>query len=503
MPVKPALDFFHSQHTWLTFDDVLLLPDFSEVVPDNAEVTSKFSRNIGLKIPIVSAAMDTVTESSMAIEMAILGGLGIIHKNLSIEKQAEEVARVKHHLSGVIERPIRVYADQTVAEILEMRRNRDFSFHSFPVTDRSDNFMGIITGTNFDFCDDDSRLVSEIMTSNPVTAPKDTDLKTAYEIMMRHKKKTLPLVDNGRVCGMYVFRDVKRIKEGHSNNYCLDEKQRLRVGAAIGVGEEAMTRLEALMAEDLDVVVIDTAHGDTLNVINMVNTVRDIKRQGYKIDVVAGNVAAGEGAKRLADAGADGIKVGIGPGSICTTRVISGVGGPQVSATYTCVRALEEAGHDIPLCADGGITYSGAITLAIGAGAHSVMMGSLIAGTIPSPGKIVFLDGRQWKTYRGMGSVGAMQENSGSRERYGQSGKSDIVPEGIEGLVPFSGPLESMITQYIGGLRRGMGYVGAKNIETLRQKATFIHVTNAGQKESHPHDIKITRDAPNYHGVMV
>lgn len=498
MMSKTVLERAREEGIALTFDDVRLKTGYSEVMPDDVNLESKFSRNVGLKIPIVSAAMDAVTEYKLAIELAKLGGLGVIHKNLSPKEQAFNVTRVKHHLNGLIEKPICAYEDEKVSEILSKRDAQDYTFHSFPVLSREGKLVGIITRNDFEFCDDNSYPAAEIMSTDLLTAPKETDLDKAYDVMRKEKKKILPLVkEDGKIVGMYVFSDVKRIKTRSAETYNVDNKNQLRVGAAVGVGESALERVALLAKKNVDVIVIDTAHGDTKSVIE---TLKEIKRNYNGLDVVVGNISIGASAKRLADAGADGIKIGQGPGSICTTRQIAGVGRPQVSAIYDCVKELEK--YEIPICADGGLRDSGDIPIAIGAGAHSVMMGGMLAGTEEAPGEIVFLQGRQWKNYRGMGSLSAMEESKSSRERYlqGEGGKDQIIPEGVEGLVLYKGKLDEVIFQYVGGLRRGMGYVGAASIKELRKKGDFDRITAAGFSESHPHDIKITKETPNYGG---
>jgi IMP dehydrogenase len=499
MREKKVLENARKEGFALTFDDVRLLTGYSKVMPDDVNLKSWFSRNIPLNMPIVSAAMDSVTEYKMAIGLAKLGGLGILHKNLTPEEQAKQVARVKHHLNGKIEKPIIVNLGDSIEEMLKRREEKGYGFSSFPVLNNDGKLAGILTGNDFEFCDDKSKLARDMMTQDLVTGKPETTVEEAYKIMKERKKKALPLVDSdGFLRGMYVFSDVQRIVTGDGKMYNVDNKGQLRVGAAIGVGDDSFSRLEELIREGVDVVVIDTAHGDSKAVIE---TLKEIKEKYSGLDVVAGNISVGESALRLAKAGADGIKVGQGPGSICTTRIIAGVGRPQVSAVYDCVLAVERLGqYKVPVCADGGLTNSGDIPIAIAAGAHSVMMGSMLAGTDEAPGELVFVEGRQWKSYRGMGSLGAMEANKGSRERYGQkkTGKDSLVPEGVEGLVPYKGRLTNVIEQYVGGLRRGMGYVGAATIEELRDKGDFDRITSAGIKESHPHNILITRDAPNY-----
>jgi IMP dehydrogenase len=476
----------------LTYDDVRLTTGYSGVLPDDVSVESRFSRNVGLKIPIVSAAMDTVTEAEMAIEIAKLGGIGVIHKNFAPQEQAYQVAKVKFHLNGLIEKPICFDENATISEILARREERGFNFQSFPILDAEQRLVGILTKNDFDFCEDHSLKARQIMTRNVITGEPGIGLREAYAIMKQNKKKALPLVDKSRkIAGMYTFIDVQRILFGDSKTYNIDKNGRLRVAAAIGVYNDAFERVEKLIHEKIDLVIIDTAHGDSKGVIE---TLKEIKKN-YNIDVIAGNISEPESAERLLKAGADGLKIGQGPGSICTTRIIAGIGKPQVSAIYECARVAEKYG--VPVCADGGLKFSGDIPIAIGAGAHSVMMGNMLAGTKESPGEFRFHQGMQYKVYRGMGSLGAMESHKGSRERYNQ-GKNEIIPEGMEGMVPYKGTLKEVLYQYIGGLKRGMGYVGARDIEELRAIAQFVRITEAGKAESHPHDIIITREAPNY-----
>jgi len=478
----------------LTFDDVRLETGYSEVMPDNVNIETRFSRNIPLKIPIVSAAMDTVTEHEMAIELAKLGGLGLIHKGLNAKEQADEVSKVKFHLNGLIEKPICFYENETIEEILNKKAEKGYSFDSFPVLNNSGRLAGILTANDFDFCIHKSRKAKEIMTTELITAGQKTTIKEAYDIMIKRKKKVLPLInDKKEIVGMYTFSDVQRIVQGNSKTYNADENGQLRVAAAIGVYDDAFERLEKLAKEKIDVVVIDSAHGDSKPVIE---TLKKIKKQ-YDIDVVAGNISSAESAERLIKAGADGIKIGQGPGAICTTRIIAGIGTPQLTAIYNCSKVADK--YNIPVCGDGGLKYPGDITIAIGGGASSVMLGSMLAGTKEAPGDILFHQGMQYKVYRGMGSLSAMEKYSSSRERYNQ-GKDRLIPEGMDGMVPYKGRLEDVLYQYIGGLRRGMGYVGAKNIKELKKKADFVRITEAGKSESHPHDIVITREAPNYKG---
>jgi IMP dehydrogenase len=476
----------------LTYDDVRLTTGYSAVLPDSINIESKFSKNVGLKIPIASAAMDTVTEAEMAIEIAKLGGIGVIHKNFSPQEQAAQVAKVKYHLNGLIEKPICFDENVSIGEILAYRKEKEFSFHSFLITDKNYRLVGILTKNDFDFCEDFSLKAKQVMTKSVITGNPSIGLREAYRVMKESKKKAIPLVDkDGKVAGLYTFSDVKRILSGDSKSFNVDKNGRLRVAAAVGVYDDAFERVESLVAEKIDLVIIDTAHGDSKGVME---TLKVLKKR-YEVDVVVGNISEPESAERLCRAGADGLKIGQGPGSICTTRIIAGIGKPQVSAIYECAKVASKFG--VPVCADGGLKYSGDIPIAIGAGAHSVMMGNMLAGTKESPGEFRFHQGVQYKVYRGMGSLGAMERYKGSRERYNQ-GKNDLVPEGMEGMVPYKGPLKEVICQYIGGLRRGMGYVGAENIEDLRAIAQFVRITEAGKAESHPHDIVITREAPNY-----
>jgi len=480
----------------LTFDDVRLKTgrQISQTLPKDVSISSKFSRNVPLKMPIVSAPMDTVTEHKMAIAMAKAGGLGIIHRNLTIREQASEVAKVKYHLHGLIRKPICISEDEIIENILKKRQEKGYNFHTFPVINKEKQLIGILTENDFDFCHDHSLKAKEVMTKDPISGNKKTTIDQAYDIMKKDKKKVLPLInENKELVGMYILSDIKRIKSGESNMYNIDNNGQLIVGAAIGIGEEAIERVKKLIEMKVDVVVIDTSHADSINVYN---TLKELKKTFPQLDVVVGNISEPESAKRLAEAGADGIKVGQGPGSICTTRIIAGIGAPQLSAVYKCSQAVK----DIPICADGGLRYSGDIPIAIGAGAHCVMMGGMLSGTKETPGEIVYLEGRSWKKYRGMGSLSAMQESKASRERYGQerSEKGQLIPEGIEGLKPYKGDVNQVLFQYSGGLRNGMGSIGAKNIEELRELADFIRITASGKTESHPHDVRITEDAPNY-----
>lgn len=497
MEEKLVLERARREKRGLTFNDVLLRVAYSEVLPEEADLRSHFSRNVSLKIPFVSAAMDTVTEHRLAIELAELGGIGIIHRNLTPEQQADEVARVKRNLNARVEKPVCVYEDQSIQSVLTLADENRYDFRSFPVLNREGKLVGLVTGNDFDLCRNPDDLVRDVMTRGVLTESRETDIGSAYEIMTREKKKVLPLVDEqGRVVGMYVFSDVERIKTGSAEKFNVDSNNRLRVGAAVGVGTEAYTRVSKLVKEGVDVIVIDTAHGNSKNVVE---TLREIKGN-FDVDVVVGNIGYEDAVKRLIDAGADGLKVGIGPGRICTTRIVAGVGVPQVSAVYNCARKTFELRSDVPICADGGVKYSGDIAILIAAGAHSVMMGGVFSGTDETPGEIVEKRGR-YKLYRGMGSIGAMKAGKGAMDRYSHpevESDEELVPEGIEGLVPCKGPLARIVHQYVGGLRKGMGYAGAKTIEDLRANGDFTEVSSAGASESHPGDVEHVKSSPNY-----
>jgi IMP dehydrogenase len=492
----------------ITFADVLLIPARSAFVPADADTHTRLTRRIELNIPLISAPMDTVTEAALAIALAQEGGIGIIHKNLSVENQAREVEKVKRSENGIIVDPITLPPTETIATA--RRVMREYNVSGIPIiegapsapqgphrrhtgngTGKSPRLVGIMTRRDLKFQEDDNRKIGEVMThENLVTAPEHTTLDEAERILYRAKVEKLLLVDKeNRLAGLITMRDIDKMHQ--FPNSCKDKRGRLRVGAATGVLD--MARVEALIRADVDVVVVDTAHGHSQNVID---TVKEIKRK-YEIEVIAGNVATPEGARDLIEAGADGIKVGIGPGAICTTRIISGVGVPQITAIMNAASIADLSG--VPVIADGGIRHSGDITKAIAAGASCTMMGSLFAGLDESPGELVIHQGRRYKTYRGMGSMGAMI--SGSKDRYGQSGvreTSKLVPEGVEGRVPYRGPLGDFVYQLVGGVRAGMGYCGAKNIEALRKDARFCRVSGASMAESHPHDITITKESPNY-----
>ena len=472
----------------LTFEDVLLVPQYSEILPKQVDVKTRISKNVTLNIPIVSAAMDTVTEHRTAIMMARLGGIGVIHKNMDVESQAKEVKRVKKSERGVIIDPIFINPEATVAEALSLMS--DLHISGVPVIDKDRKLIGILTNRDLRFETNMSTLVKDRMTKAPlITAPKGCTLDDAEKIFSQNRVEKLPIVDkDGRLDGLITIKDLKKRKEYPNANK--DRYGRLRVAAAIGVGQ--IDRAKALVDAGVDVIVIDSAHGHSKGIID---TLKEVKAN-FNVDVVAGNIANPAAVKDLAEAGADGIKVGIGPGSICTTRIVAGVGVPQISAIDDC--ASEAAKYGIPVIADGGLKYSGDVAKALAAGAACVMAGSLLAGCEESPGELITFQGRQYKVYRGMGSIGAMTK--GSSDRYFQEGTAQdkLVPEGIEGRVPFAGSIKDVIHQLIGGLRSAMGYVGAKDIPTLQERAEFVEITSAGLKESHVHDVVITHEAPNY-----
>jgi len=473
----------------LTFDDVLLVPAYSEVLPNEVTTKTRLTRNISLHIPLVSAAMDSVTEGQTAIAMARAGGLGIIHKNLPPAAQAREVERVKRAESGMVTSPITVRPDQTLREALLVMREHDIS--GVPVVE-SDRPVGILTARDTRFALNQDQPVSGLMTKNLITVPPGVSNERAKELLHQHRiEKLLVVDDKKKLVGLITIKDL--LQADRNPDALKDDLGRLRVGAAIGPGADRDERTEALVAAGVDVIIVDTAHGHSRGVID---SVRETKKRYPHIDVVGGNIATAEATEALIDAGADAVKVGIGPGSICTTRIVAGVGVPQVTAISDCARAAER--HGIPIIADGGIKFSGDLTKAIACGASSVMIGSLFAGTDESPGDMVLYQGRSYKVYRGMGSLGAMKK--GSKDRYGQGGAADekLVPEGIEGRVPYRGSLTAILYQLIGGLRSGMGYTGARTIADLRTKSRFVRVTSQGLRESHVHDVIITEEAPNY-----
>ncbi|RNC80181.1 MAG: IMP dehydrogenase [Winogradskyella sp.] len=475
----------------LTYDDVLLVPAYSEILPREVNIQSKFTRNITINVPIVSAAMDTVTESRMAIAMAREGGIGVLHKNMTIEAQAKKVRKVKRAESGMILDPVTLPMDSKVSDAKNAMR--EHSIGGIPIVDDNGKLQGIVTNRDLRFEHRNERPIVEVMTSeNLVTAPEGTSLKDAEKILQENKIEKLLIVDGDALVGLITFRDITKVTQKPIANK--DSYGRLRVAAAIGVTSDAVDRAEALVKAGVDAVIIDTAHGHTKGVVAVL---KDIKSKFPKLEVVVGNIATAEAAKYLVEAGADAVKVGIGPGSICTTRVVAGVGFPQFSAVLEVAAAIKGSG--VPVIADGGIRYTGDIPKAIAAGADTVMLGSLLAGTKESPGETIIYEGRKFKSYRGMGSVEAMKQ--GSKDRYFQDVEDDIkklVPEGIVGRVPYKGELFESIHQFVGGLRAGMGYCGAKDISTLQDSGQFIKITASGIHESHPHDVTITKEAPNY-----
>ncbi|QQX75682.1 MULTISPECIES: IMP dehydrogenase [Aequorivita] len=476
----------------LTYDDVLLVPAYSEILPREVSIATKFSRNITLNVPIVSAAMDTVTESAMAIAIAREGGIGVLHKNMTIEEQAAEVRKVKRAESGMIIDPVTLKKTATVGDA--QKTMREYSIGGIPITDDAGKLIGIVTNRDLRFEKNLKRELSEVMTSeNLVTVAQGTSLKEAEIILQQNKIEKLPVVsDDGKLLGLITFRDITKLTQKPIANK--DKFGRLRVAAALGVTADAVQRAEALVNAQIDAVIIDTAHGHTKGVVEVL---KQVKQKFPDLDVVVGNIATADAAKYLVDAGADAVKVGIGPGSICTTRVVAGVGFPQFSAVLEVAAAIKGSG--VPVIADGGIRYTGDIPKAIAAGADCVMLGSLLAGTKESPGETIIYEGRKFKSYRGMGSVEAMKQ--GSKDRYFQDVEDDIkklVPEGIVGRVPYKGELVESMTQFIGGLRAGMGYCGSKDIETLKENGKFVKITFSGIAESHPHDVTITKEAPNY-----
>jgi inosine-5''-monophosphate dehydrogenase len=475
----------------VTFDDVLLVPARSEVLPREVNISSHFSKEIILQCPIVSAAMDTVTESELAISIARSGGIGVIHKNMPIEKQMEHIRRVKRAENGMIYDPITIKCDALVADVLNLMR--EYHIGGIPVVDDKNKLIGIVTNRDLRFVTDLKTPINEIMTKeNLITTSVGTDLSHATELLRKYKIEKLPVVDkDGYLVGLITFKDITKVKDNPTASK--DSKGRLLVAAAVGVGSDSIQKVEMLVSAGVDAVVVDTAHGHSVFVLK---TIKEIKKAFPKLQVIAGNIATGEAAKALAECGVDGVKVGIGPGSICTTRVVAGVGVPQLTAIMLAAEALKGTG--VPIIADGGIRYSGDIVKALAGGASTIMAGSLFAGVEESPGETIILNGRKFKSYRGMGSLEAMQK--GSKDRYFQDMEEDIkklVPEGIVAQVPYKGTLSEVVYQLVGGLRAGMGYCGAPNIEKLRE-AQFVRITSAGMIENHPHDVTITREAPNY-----
>ena len=475
----------------LTYDDVLLIPAYSEVLPREVNTSTFLTKKIKLNVPIVSAAMDTVTESELAIAIAQNGGIGMLHKNMTIARQAEEVRKVKRSESGMIQDPVTLHPEATLAEAFALMK--EFKIGGIPIIDKNQQLLGILTNRDIRFQKDLKLKVKTVMTTaNLITAPAGTDLKKAELILQKHKIEKLPVVDKkGKLTGLITYKDIQKFK--NFPQACKDEQGRLRVGAAVGVTADTMERVSALVNAGVDVIAIDTAHGHSKGVIE---TLKMVKKAFPKLQVIAGNIATAAAAKALAKAGADAVKVGIGPGSICTTRIIAGVGVPQLYAVYECAKALKGTG--IPVIADGGIKHTGDIPKAIAAGASCIMAGSLFAGVEESPGETIIYEGRKFKSYRGMGSIEAME--TGSKDRYFQDAEDDIkklVPEGIVGRVPYKGTLAEVMHQFVGGLKAGMGYCGAGTIAAL-QEAKFVRITAAGIRESHPHDIVITKEAPNY-----
>ncbi|MCF8222269.1 MAG: IMP dehydrogenase [Bacteroidales bacterium] len=474
----------------ITFDDVLLIPSYSEVLPRQADISTHFTRNITLNTPVVSAAMDTVTEAELAIAIAREGGIGVIHKNMSVERQVMQVKKVKRAENVMIHDPVSIGVDATVSDALNLMK--EYKIGGIPVIKSDNTLVGIVTNRDLRFENEMTKKISTIMTKDLITTNQETNLSQAAQILQKHKIEKLPIVnDNNQLVGLITYKDITKTKDRPSS--CKDDKGRLRVAAAIGIAQDTLERAEELIKANVDALSIDTAHAHTKNVIYIL---REIKKNFPDTEVLAGNIGTAEAAKMLADEGADGLKVGIGPGSICTTRIVAGVGIPQLSAIYDVAKAVRGSG--IPIIADGGIRYSGDIVKAIASGADSIMAGSLFAGVEESPGETIIYNGRKFKSYRGMGSIEAMQK--GSSDRYFQDIEDDIkklVPEGIAARVPYKGTLSEVIYQMIGGLRAGMGYCGAANIEGLK-KARFVKITHSGIIESHPHDVTITREAPNY-----
>lgn len=474
----------------LTFDDVLLLPASSSVLPAEVQLSSRLSKNIGLNIPIISAAMDTVTESEMAIALAQAGGIGVIHRNMPVERQCENVSRVKRFEAGMVIDPVTTTPETSIGDLLNLKN--EYGFSGLPVLEKN-KLVGIITNRDIRFVQDHSEKVGSLMTRDLVTVPLDVDPDEAMRLMHKHRIEKLLVVDGERCVGLMTVRDIER-NLNHPDS-CKDDRGRLRVAAATGTGSKGVERALSLHEAGADAIVVDTAHGHSSGVIQTVAKIK--KLLGNNVDIIAGNVATGAAAKALIDAGADGIKVGIGPGSICTTRIVSGVGVPQMTAVINAVEECRE--RNIPVIADGGIKFSGDIAKAIAAGANCVMIGSLLAGTNEAPGQTILYQGRSYKVYRGMGSVGAMSD--GAHDRYFQSEQGDTqkyVPEGIEGRVPARGPVDDVLYQLLGGLRSAMGYTGNSTISSMRENCSFVKITNAGLSESHVHDVEVTREAPNY-----
>ena len=498
MAINKYLDAFMKTFPFegLTYDDVTLVTQYADFLPDDASLETKLTSRQKMKVPFISAAMDTVTEAPMAIAMALAGGIGVIHKNLEEDAQAAEVAKVKNYLNGLIAKPVCFHANDDIAFLRAEKRRLGLTFNGFPVLDDEDRLVGMISGADMRYAPMDAAKLRDVMQKDPITAKPGTSLKKAYDIMRAHKMGKLPLVDKaGHVVGLYSFTDVQRLVENKNPSYNCDEQFRLRVSASVSGGKGDLTRMEKLAEAGVDVVVVDSAHGHSKGIMEMT---KYIVKNFPKVDVIAGNIATGEAAVALAKCGAHAVKVGIGPGSICTTRVVCGVGIPQLTAVYSAAKALRGSG--VAVIADGGIKLSGDVPKALAAGADSVMLGSVLAGTEESPGEKIYANGRKYVVYRGMGSMAALKNGKGSRARYFQDNESedDLVPQGIEGMVPYSGHVSSIMTQFCGGLRASLGYCGPKTIAELQARGQFYRVTAAGQREARPHDITITKEAPNY-----
>lgn len=498
MAINKYLDAFMKTFPFegLTYDDVTLVTQYADFLPDDASLETKLTARQKMKVPFISAAMDTVTEAPMAIAMALAGGIGVIHKNLEEDAQAAEVAKVKNYLNGLIAKPVCFHANDDIAFLRAEKRRLGLTFNGFPVLDDEDRLVGMISGADMRYAPMDAAKLCDVMQKDPITAKPGTSLKKAYDIMRAHKMGKLPLVDRaGHVVGLYSFTDVQRLVENKNPSYNCDDQFRLRVSASVSGGKGDLTRMEKLAAAGVDVVVVDSAHGHSKGIMEMT---KYIVKNFPKVDVIAGNIATGEAAVALAKCGAHAVKVGIGPGSICTTRVVCGVGIPQLTAVYSAAKALRGSG--VAVIADGGIKLSGDVPKALAAGADSVMLGSVLAGTEESPGEKIYANGRKYVVYRGMGSMAALKNGKGSRARYFQDNESedDLVPQGIEGMVPYSGHVAAIMTQFCGGLRASLGYCGTKTIADLQARGKFYRVTAAGQREARPHDITITKEAPNY-----
>ncbi len=487
---------FMENYCWeaLTFNDVSLATRYADFLPGETSLKSVFSRNISLNAPFVSAAMDTVTESAMAIAMAKLGGLGVIHKNFTPAQQAEQAASVKQFLNGIIANPVVFRQDMLVKDVVTAKNQNNYTFHGFPILDADDRLVGLLTGRDVKFLTSLDIPVSEAMATNLIVGTPSTSMLEALEIMQKNRVGKLPLVDkDGKLCGLYSFQDVRSLTKNINPNFNRDPQHRLRVAAAVGPYD--YERIDALVAVGVDALILDTAHGHSKGVLE---TLQEVKRQHPQVDVVAGNVCTEEGARALFMAGADAVKVGIGPGSICTTRVVAGVGIPQLTAVYNAWKAVK---NNIPIIADGGIAHSGDVAKALSVGASCVMMGSALAGTEECPGERILHKGRTYVIYRGMGSLDAMRQSKGSRERYGVSAdtaEENLVPQGIEGMIPYRGLVAEVLNQYTGGLRFSLGYCGAQNIPQLQENAHFVRVSSFGLQEAHPHDVIVQKDAPNY-----